>query len=143
MIKKQINSLIDLMTALNNSVPTKLELQTSVLCPYSIMLPIGFSITGANKESCIISFNNSDGIGLTASNEVSNLIIQTNPSNRAIYTLSNHPDLGILSLKNLTITGQVQILTRAGTNKTTLIAENIDIVACDAAGILSNHRNMV
>lgn len=132
MMKKQIHSLIDLMAALNNGVPTNLELQTSVLCPYSIVLPVGFSITGANKESCIISFNNSDGIGLTASNEVSNLTIQTNPNNRAIYTLSNHPDLGILSLKNLTVTGQVQILTRAGTNKTTVVADNIDIVACDA-----------
>ena len=132
MIKKQINSLTDLMKALNNNIPANLELQTSILCPYSIVLPIGFSITGANKESCVISFNNSDGIALTANNEVSSLIVQTNPNNRAIYTLSNHPDLGILLLKNLTISGQVQILTRAGTNKATLVADYIDIVACDA-----------
>lgn len=131
-MKTTINSLTDLMTALNNNAPANLELQTSILCPYSIVLPIGFSITGVDKESCIISFNNSDGIGLTANNEVANLTIQTNPNNRAIYTLSNYPDLGTLSLKNLTITGQVQILTRAGTNKTTLIADNIDIAACDA-----------
>ncbi len=131
-MKTAINSLTDLMTALNNNAPTNLELQTSILCPYSIMLPVGFSITGVDKESCIISFNNSDGIGLTANNKISNITIQANPNNRAIYTLSNHPDLGILSLKNLTITGQVQILTRAGTIKTTLVADNIDIVACDA-----------
>ena len=132
MMKKQINSLIDLMAALNNSEAANLELQTSILCPYSIILPVGFSLTGAEKEKCILSFNNSDGIGLTANNEVADLTIQTNPNNRAIYTLSNHPDLGTLSLKNLTITGQVQILTRAGTNKTILIADNIDIVACDS-----------
>lgn len=131
-MKVLINSLVDLMAALNNPEAMDLELQAAILCPYSITLPPGFSITGVDKESCIISFNNSDGIGLTANNEVANLIIQTNPSNRAVYTLSNHPDLGILSLKNLTVTGQVQILTRSGTNKTTLIAENIDIVACDA-----------
>jgi len=92
----------------------------------------GFNITGADKEKCILSFNNSDGIGLTANNEVANLTIQANPNNRAIYTLSNYPDLGTLSLKNLTVTGQVQILTRAGTNKTNLVADSIDIVACDA-----------
>jgi len=131
-MKTVINSLADLMTALNNNAPQNLEIQTSILCPYSINLPVGFKITGVNKESCIISFNNGDGIGLTADNEVSNLTIQTNPNNRAIYTLSNHLDLGTLSLKNLTITGQVQILTRTGTNKTKLIADNIDIVACDA-----------
>ena len=131
-MKIAINSLADLMAALNNSAPQNLEIQTSILCPYSINLPVGFKITGVNKESCIISFNNGDGIGLSADNEVSNLTIQANPNNRAIYTLSNHPDLGTLSLKNLTITGQVQILTRAGTNKTKLIADNIDVVACDA-----------
>jgi hypothetical protein len=131
-MKTAINSLADLMAALNNNVPTNLEVQTSILCPYSIVLPVGYTITGKDKESCIISFNNSDGIGLTANNEVSNLTIQTNPSNRAIYTLSNHPDLGVLTLKNLTVTGQVQILTREGTNKTTLVADSIDIVACDA-----------
>ncbi len=131
-MKAEINSLIDLMTALNNDAPKNLELQTSILCPYSIVLPVGFSITGVDKESCIISFNNSDGIGITANNEISNLTIQTNPNNRAIYTLSNHPDLGTLSLKNLTVTGQVQILTRAGTNKTNLVADNIDIIACDS-----------
>lgn len=131
-MKTKINSLIDLMAALNNNVPQKLELQTAILCPYAIVLPVGFSLTGVDKEKCIISFNNSDGIGLTADNEVADLMIQTTPHCRAIYTLSNHPDLGTLSLKNLTVTGQVQILTRAGTNKTNLVADNIDIVACDS-----------
>jgi len=131
-MKTKINSLTDLMAALNNNAPQNLEIQTSILCPYSIVLPVGFSLKGANKENCIISFNNSDGLGLTADNEIADLIIQTNPNNRAIYTLSNHPDLGTLSLKNLTVTGQVQILTRAGTKTTKLVADNIDIVACDA-----------
>jgi hypothetical protein len=129
---KQINSLVELLTALSNPQPATLELQTSILCPYSITLPSGFNITGADREKCILSFSNSDGIGLTANNEIANLTIQTNPSNRAIYLLSNFPDLGTLSLKNLTVTGQVQILTRTGTTKTNLIADNIDIVACDA-----------
>ena len=129
---KQIYSLIELLAALSNPQPSTLELQTSILCPYSITLPPGFSITGAEKEKCILSFSNGDGIGLTANNEVVNLTIQTNPSNRAIYLLSSLPDLGTLSLKNLIVTGQVQILTRAGTSKTNIIAENIDVVACDA-----------
>lgn len=132
MIKVKINSLIDLVAALNSHAPTNLELQTSILCPYSIVLPVGFSLTGTDKEKCIISFNNGDGIGLTADNELSNLTIQTSPNNRAIYTLSNHPDLGTLTLNNLVVSGQVQILTRAGTLKTKLLATDVDVVACDA-----------
>jgi len=128
----KINSLADLMAALETNVPQNLELQTSVLCPYAITLPVGYSMTGADKDSCIINFNNSDGIGLTANNRISDLIIQTTPDKRAIYTLSNHDDLGILKLKDLTITGQVQILTRGTTKKAKLIAENIDIVSCDS-----------
>ncbi|WEK21730.1 MAG: hypothetical protein P0Y49_11355 [Candidatus Pedobacter colombiensis] len=131
-MKTKINSLADLMATLNNNIPTNLELQTSILCPYTIILPVGFSLTGVDQEKCIISFNNGDGIGLTANNEVANLTIQTSPNNRAIYALSNHPDLGTLSLKHLTVSGQVQILTRAGTVKTRLIADHVDIAACDA-----------
>lgn len=129
---KEIYSLVELLAAIDSSEPVTLQLQTSILCPYSIILPAGFNIIGANKEKCILSFSNSDGIGLTANNEIANLIIQTNPSNRAIFLSKNFPDLGTLSLKNLSVTGQVQILTRAGTNKTNLIADNIDIVSCDA-----------
>lgn len=131
-MKTKISSLTDLMTALNSTTPTNLEIQTSILCPYTIILPLGFSLTGADQEKCIISFNNGDGIGLTSNNEIANLTIQTSPNNRAIYILSNHPNLGELSLKNLTVSGQVQILTRAGTKKTKLIADQIDIVACDS-----------
>jgi hypothetical protein len=131
MIKK-IHSLIELSAALNETKPVNLELQTSILCPWSICLPPGFSLSGADKEKCILNFNNSDGIALTVNNKVSDLIIQTNPNNRAIYTLSNDADLGTLCLKDLTVTGQIQILTRTGTNNTILEASNIDIVACDA-----------
>lgn len=131
-MKTPIHSLTDLMAALNETAPTTLELQTSILCPYAIILPVGFNLMGAEQERCIISFSNGDGIGLTANNEVSNLTIQVNPNHRAIYTLSNFPDLGVLTLRNLSVTGQIQILTREGTSKTKLVAEKIDIIACDA-----------
>lgn len=130
---KPIFTLIELLAALNSTSPFTLELHTSILSSASIILPAGFKLTSINKERCILSFSNSDGIGLTANNEVSNLTIQTNPNNRAIYVSGNDlADLGVLSLKNLTITGQVQILTRANAIKTNLIADSIDIVSCDS-----------
>lgn len=128
----KIFSLIELQAALDSKTPTTLELQTSILSPYAIVLPERFKLTGVNKESCILSFNNSDGIGITANNEISNLTIQTNPNYRAIYVSSTLADSGLFTLKNLTVTGQVQILTRANTMKTRLIADTIDIVACDS-----------
>lgn len=120
------------MNATKDKAPAILEIQTSLLFPYSIILLPGFSLRGADPEKCILSFNNGDGIGLTVDNEVANLTILTNPSNRAIYTLSDGDDLGTFNLNNLTVTGQIQILTRNGTKNTKLIASNIDIVSCDA-----------
>ncbi|WP_316842592.1 hypothetical protein [Pedobacter gandavensis] len=131
-MKAKINSLEELIAALDQDTPLNLEIQTSILCPYGIVLPVGFSLSGLDRERSILSFSNSDGIALTANNEISNLNIQTKPGNRAIYLLSNQADLGTFSLSNLSITGQVQILTRSGTLQTKLIAENIDIVGCDA-----------
>jgi hypothetical protein len=125
---KQIHTLVELLVALSNTQPVTLELQTSIVCPYSITLPSGFNIKGIDNEKCILSFSNSDGIGLTANNEVSNLIIQTNYNNRAIYLLNNYSDLGTLLIKDLTVTGQVQFLMRG----LSIIADNIDVVACDA-----------
>lgn len=131
-MKQKISSLLELEDALKKRTPTALEIQTSLLIPFSIILPPGFSLQGVDADKCILSFNNGDGIGLTADNEVSDLIIQTSPANRALYVLSDREDLGTLKLKNLTVTGQVQILTRMGTKKTKLIADHVDIVACDA-----------
>lgn len=131
-MKYKISSLVEFTEAIKKRAPAVLEIETSLLFPYSVILPPGFSLRGADAEKCILSFNNGDGIGLTADNEVSNLIIQANPSNRAIYTLSDRSDLGTLKLSNLTVTGQIQILTRIGTRKARLIADHIDIVACDA-----------
>ncbi|MFP3835070.1 hypothetical protein [Chryseobacterium sp. SIMBA_028] len=130
-MKVKIFSYQDLILALNGN-PAVLIINSSILCPDSIILPPGFSLIGYDNESSILSFSNGDGIGLTADNEVSNLIIQTNPNNRAIFTLSNMPDLGNLTLNNLVITGQVQIITRSGTDKARFIARNVDILACDS-----------
>jgi len=131
-MKYKISSLDEFMNAIKDKSPSILEIQTSLLFPYSIILPPGFSLRGVAPDKSVLSFNNNDGIGLTAHNEVANLTIMTNPANRAIYTLSDSIDLGTLNLNNLTVTGQIQILTRTGTKKAKLIADHIDIVGCDA-----------
>lgn len=124
-------SLADLMTALSAGSPRTLELQTSVTCPYSITLPRGFAIKGKDKHSCILIFNNGDGIGLTADNQVSNLTIIANPAARAIYTQTGVADMGNIALENLSVTGQVSIITRSGTDKLNLVVDKLHIAACD------------
>lgn len=131
-MKKKISSVSEFMNAIHQRIPLTLEIQTSLVFPYSVVLPPGVIVHGIDPQISILSFNSGDGLGLSGDNEISNLSIQTNPSYRAIYVASEHTDLGILKLNNLTVTGQVQILTRSSTKKAKLIAEQIDIVSCDS-----------
>jgi len=127
-----IASLADLMAALAERGPRTLELQTSVSCPYSITLPPGFALTGRNKDGCLLVFGNGDGIGLTADNHVAHLTIVAAPSARAIYTQTGFADMGKIALDDLDVTGQVSIITRAGTDKLDLAIDKLHIAACDA-----------
>jgi len=126
-----IASLGDLMSALSEQEPRALELQTSVACPYSITLPPGFSLTGKNKDSCILSFSHGDGVALTADNQVTNLTVIASPEARAIYTQAGLPDMGSITISDLSVTGQISIITRTGTSKLKLVVDKVHIAACD------------
>ncbi|HET6914327.1 MAG TPA: hypothetical protein VFH71_13415 [Rhodanobacteraceae bacterium] len=127
-----IASLAELVAALTRESPHTLELRTSVACPFSITLPPGFELTGKDKDGAFLVFCNGDGIGLTAGNRVSNLTIVTTPAARAIYTQTGFADMGRIVLEDLDVTGQVSIITRAGTDKLELIIDKLHIAACDA-----------
>lgn len=128
----RVTTLLELMQAISENLPQVLEIQTSILSPHSISLPEGYKLTGKSNDSCIVSFNNSDGFGMTRDNTISNLTVMTKQTNRAIYTVCGIPDMGEIVLENLNITGQVSIISRQGTDKINLIANNIHISSCDS-----------
>lgn len=109
-----------------------IEITQSFLVPYTIHLGYGVSITGPEDKSILISFNNGEGFGLEGNNSISNLAIQTVPTQRAIYVKSNHEDLGTINLNNLTVTGQVQVLTRAPQKTLDLNIDTLDIISSDS-----------
>ena len=127
-----VASLAELMSALSKGNPRALELQTAVACPYSITLPPGFSLTGTNKDRCILSFGNGDGIGLTVDNSVSGITVIAAPGARAIYTQTGIADMGTIALGNLAVTGQVSIITRTGTDKLKIVVDGLHIASCDS-----------
>ena len=102
-----IETLADLLKGLTQREPCNLQLQTSILSPHSITLPPGFWLTGKDKDACMLSFSDGDGIGLTADNRVERLTVMTTPSARAIYARTGLSDLGRIRLSELTVTGQV------------------------------------
>jgi hypothetical protein len=127
-----IASLTDLSKALAQPEPCNLQLQTSVLSPYSIALPPDFLLTGKDKDSCILSFSNGDGVGLTANNRIENLAVMTTPAARAIYTQTGLPDMGNIALNDLSVTGQVSVIVRGGTKNLNLSVDKLHVAACDS-----------
>ena len=126
-----ITSLLELMAALSEKGPRTLELQTSVTCPFSITLPPGTALTGKDKDGCILCFCNGDGVGLTADNRIATLFFFNDTATTEIYTQTGISDMGCITLEDLSVTGQVSIITRAGTDNLTLVADKLHVAACD------------
>lgn len=129
---KKVSTILELQQALKNAEESVIELQNSMTSPTVLHVPKGVKLVGAKDQLVLLAFSSDDGIALNGNNEITNIAIQTNPSNRAIFIESVEEDLGIITLQNLTITGQIQLLTREATMKTTIIAKDIDVVMADS-----------
>lgn len=127
-----INSLAELTQALAANQPQTLELQTAIVSPHPLALPPGYAITGVYKNQCSLSFSHGDGLGLTADNRVENMAVLVTPACRAIYSLAGTADMRTLTLRNLTVMGQVALLLWPGTRQLRVEADQVDVVACDA-----------
>lgn len=109
----------------------EIEIINSITIPNSIVLKEGKKLIGNNDE-IFLSFINGDGIALTGDNEISNISIQTSPNRRAIYIDSTLKDLKNIVLRDLTVTGMIQLLTRKSNNSLNIDINNIDIVSADS-----------
>jgi len=78
--------------------------------------------------------DDSDGIRLSSNNKLENLTLIAAPEKRAIFNDTTVTDLGCLELRNLTLTGAVQILAADRVRSGHVEAHNIDIVSADTRG---------
>lgn len=128
----KVKNYIELQKAVDGG-EKEIILTKSIASPNSIRLKRGQKISGEG-EVIMLSFINSEGLILEGDNDVSNLIIQTSQEKRAISLSSSLEDLGVISLKNLTVNGVVQILTRNSNKKLDVKINNLDIPTADARG---------
>lgn len=108
-VNMKVKNYIQLEEALSSDEKI-IELVCSINAVNTIKLKEGQKLI-SNKKNILLSFINGGGIELTGDNEISNISIQTSPDKRAIYIDSNLEDLKEIALKNLTVTGMVQLLT--------------------------------
>lgn len=125
---KQLSELLSAISEENNDI----LITSSILIPHSITLAKGVRLRGQENKTSILSFSTSDGIALNKNNTLADLIIQTSAQDRAIYVSSTEEDLGTMTLSNLTVTGQVQLLTRTPNKTMNLLVDHLDIPFSDS-----------
>ncbi|MDO5036798.1 MAG: hypothetical protein Q4E37_00685 [Tissierellia bacterium] len=126
----KVKNEIELREALASGEKT-IELVSSIQLMETIKLGPGQKLVAGEKD-ILLSFIQTDGVALSGDNEIQGLAIQTRPDRRAIYIDSLLEDLGDIGLRDLTLTGMVQLMTR-GKNKTLSIwVDGLDIVSADA-----------
>lgn len=127
----QVSNYRELVQAVGQA-GANITITNSILVPQTLQLAPKVSLKGEQDSKAFLAFNNGDGIALSQDNTLENLIIQTAPSARAIHINSAEEDLGRITFKDLTVTGQVQLLSR-GPNKTLDVQiDGLDIIAADA-----------
>lgn len=129
-----VNNFNDLISAIQNR-QNEITIARSILCNYNILLPEGVILNGKpqeNGELPLLSFEHSDGIGLSANNSVKNLNIDAPANHKAIFNTTVQQDLGTFTLENLLVKGQVSIITRVGVEKANIVIDNVDIHSADA-----------
>lgn len=132
--KRTIENFEDLKSAILLGEKS-IEIKRSFICTHPIVLPQNASIKGIKQENGeypLLSFINSDGIGLTTNNTVSNLNIDVPAQNKAIYASLNVGNIGTNIFENLFIKGQLSLIYRAGVDKGRISINNVDIISSDS-----------
>lgn len=133
-----IKTFNDLVAALQNG-QKDIVITRSILCNYSLLLPESVNLSGQpqeNGELPLLSFQHSDGIGVSANNTVKNLNIDTPVNHKAIFNTTVKQDLGTFTFENLLVKGQVSVITRVGVEKANIVIDNVDIHSADARHFL-------
>jgi hypothetical protein len=128
-----INTFNDLISAIQIG-QKEITIARSILCNYSIFLPEGVNLNGKpqeNGELPLLSFQHSDGIGISANNAVKNLNIDTPVNHKAIFNTTVKQDLETFTLENLSVKGQISIIARVGVEKANVVIDNVDIHSAD------------
>lgn len=128
----------DLVTALLSG-EKEIIITRSILCNYPLLLPEGVTVSGQEQENGelpLLSFQHSDGIGMSANNSIKNLNIDAPANHKAIFNTTVKADLGTFYLENLFLKGQVSIITRVGVEKADIKINNVDIHSADTRHFL-------
>ena len=130
----QVSNTKELLAAAADAGVRYIRVKADLTGVPTLRLSPGQTLTGADQQSSIHFAAGQDGLQLRTDNQVENLQLVTDPTRRAIFNDTTVEHLGRLVLRNLDITGVVQLLARDKVRGGHVEAHDVDILAGDARG---------
>lgn len=134
----EVNNFVELERALENR-ETLIEIKRSMFATHSVILPPKTKIQGVMQENGtmpLLLFGDSDGLGVTNDNCVSDLNIQVSEHQRAIFNAGYIENLGHFEFENLKLSGQFSFIMRKESQTADLKLDAIHILNADTRGYL-------
>jgi hypothetical protein len=132
--KRQVSTADELQAAIANTDVQYIAVSATMADLPTLRLLPGQTLTGSGAQSVLRFAAGQDGLQLSADNRIESLGLITDPDKRAVFNDTGVDKLGRLVLRDLVVTGVVQILARDRVRSGHVEVENLDIEAADARG---------
>jgi len=99
--------------------------------PGTRLLP-GQALMATDENVALGSASGEDGVELSSNNVVQDLELRVDPNRRALYNDTTVKRLGVLALRNLRVTGLLQLLAKGSVQSGHVEATRVEIAAADA-----------
>jgi hypothetical protein len=130
--ERQVSSVSELQAAAGNADIRHIIISAPIGDMPTLRLSPGQALSGIDANSVLRFARGRDGLQLSCDNRVEGLELVADRDRRAIFNDTSIERLGRLALRDLVVTGVVQILARDDVRSGHVKIENLDIVAADA-----------
>jgi hypothetical protein len=132
--ERQISTTAELLAAAADADVRHITVLADLKELPTFRLSPGQTLTAADPKVALRFAAGQDGLQLSTDNRVEGLELGADLDRRALFNDTDVERLGRLVLRNLRVTGVVQLLARDQVRSGHVEAENVDIVAADARG---------
>jgi hypothetical protein len=130
--ERNVSSADELLAATRDPSTRRIVVTKDLTALSSVRLTPGQSLTGSGLKTTLRFADDSTGIQLSSNNRVENLDIIASIDKRVIFNDADVDDFGLFDLRNLILTGVVQICATNRVRAGRVEAHNIDIESADA-----------
>ena len=132
--RREVRSVAELQAAVADASLRQIAIAAPIGDVPTLRLSPGQTLSGSDAQTSLRFARGSHGLQLSTDNRVEALQLIAEPEKRAVFNDTSVEQLGRLVLRDLTVTGVVQLLARDRVRGGHVEVENVDIVAADARG---------